>query len=123
MGISKTSCHISVDGSWVRLRIWIHPTAEIEIFNRKRMKPNETLSKSWRGNEHDLCGISVPKAAAAGPRQGDGVRGGGRRRPHRVAAWQSHFVVPLAQRIATPAATRPLHRPRPDRHGRLRQAA
>ena len=32
-------------------------------------------------------------------------------------------VVPLAQRVAAPAATRPLHRPRPDRHGRLRQAA
>src|SRR5215469_15345325 len=38
-------------------------------------------------------------------------------------ARQSHLVVPLAQRAAAPAAARPLHRPRPDRHGRLRQAA
>src|SRR6516165_11871085 len=27
--------------------------------------------------EHDLCGISVPKAAATGPRQRDGIRGSG----------------------------------------------
>src|SRR5262244_2217604 len=47
----------------------------------------------------------------------------GREMSHRAAARQSHLVVPLAQRVAAPAATRPLHRPRPDRHGRLRQAA
>jgi hypothetical protein len=40
-----------------------------------------------------------------------------------VLLHQSHLVVSLAQRVAAPAATRPLHRPRPDRHGRLRQAA
>src|SRR5215813_15041436 len=45
--------------------------------------------------EDDLCRISVPKASAAGPRQRDGVRGGGRGRPHRAAARQPHFVVPL----------------------------
>src|SRR5438046_8635682 len=67
--------------------------------------------KKRRRRPHDLCGISVPKAAAAGPRQRDGVRGGGRGRPHRAAARQSHLVVPLAQRVAAPAATRPLHRP------------
>src|SRR5262245_47037 len=80
-------------------------------------------SRLCSGSEHDLCDISIPKAAAAGPRQRDGVRGGGRGRPHRAAARQSHLVVPLAQRVAAPAATRPLHRPGPDRHGRLRQAA
>src|SRR4029453_2646876 len=37
--------------------------------------------KGRRRSQHDLCGISVPKAAAAGPRQRDGVRGGGRGRP------------------------------------------
>src|SRR6266446_4119610 len=74
-------------------------------------------------DEHDLRGISVPKTAAAGPRPRDGVRGGGTGRPHRAVARQSHLVVPLAQRVAAPAATRPLHRPRPDRHGRLRQSA
>ena len=31
--------------------------------------------------------------------------------------------VSLAQRVAAPAATGPLHRPRSDRHGQLRQAA
>src|SRR5215468_2760382 len=72
--------------------------------------------KERRRSQHDLCGISVQKAAAAGPRQGDGVRGGGRGRSHRAAARQSHLVVPLAQRVAALAATRPLHRPRPDRH-------
>src|SRR6476646_7213729 len=74
-------------------------------------------------DEQDLRGISVPKAAAAGPRPRDGIRGGGSGRSHRAAARQSHLVVPLAQRDAAPAATGPLHRPRPDRHGRLRQAA
>jgi hypothetical protein len=44
----------------------------------------------------------------------------GRGRPHCAAAWQFHLVVPLAQCVA--AAARPLHRPRPDRHGQLRQA-
>src|SRR5215469_14575106 len=73
-----------------------------------------------RRNEHDLCGISVPKAAAAGPWQRDGVRGDGGGRPYRAAARQSHLVVSLAQRLAAPAATRPLHRSRPDRHGRFR---
>src|SRR5215510_733208 len=57
-------------------------------------------------SEQDLCGISVPKAAAAGPRPRDGVRRGGRGRPHRAAARQSHLVVPLAQRVAAPAAAR-----------------
>src|SRR5258708_24530222 len=79
--------------------------------------------KERRRSQHDLCGISVPKAAAAGPGPGDGVRGGGRGRPHRAAARQSYLVVPLAQRVAAPAATRPLHRPRPDRHWRLPQTA
>src|SRR5215510_1282149 len=84
---------------------------------------HETLSKAWHGSEYDLCSISIPKAAAAGPWPRNGVRGGGRRRPHRAASRQSDLVVPLAQRVAAPAATRPLHRPRPDRYGRLRQAA
>src|SRR5262249_43643503 len=65
--------------------------------------------------EQDLCGISVPKAAAAGSRPRDGVRRGGKGRPHRAAARQSPLVVPLAHRVTTSAATRPLHRPRPDR--------
>src|SRR6516164_1676271 len=43
-------------------------------------------SEADRRSEHDLCGISVPKAAAAGPRQRDGIRGGGRGRPHRATA-------------------------------------
>src|SRR5678816_4290806 len=73
------------------------------------------MSKERRKSQHDLCGISLPKAAAADPWQRDGVRGGGRGRPHRAAARQSHLVVPVAQRVAAPAATRPLHRPRPDR--------
>src|SRR5580704_11857849 len=73
--------------------------------------------KQERRTQHDLCGIPVPKAAAAGPRPRDGVRGGGDGRPHRAAARQSHLVVPLAQRVAVPAATRPLHRPRSDRYG------
>src|SRR6516165_4758225 len=43
-----------------------------------------------KGSEQDLCGISVQKAAAAGPWPRDGVRGGGKGRPHRAAARQSH---------------------------------
>src|SRR6516225_8664090 len=123
MAILKTSCHISAYASRVRLHVRDYPTAEIETVNRKRIKPHETLSKAWHGNEHDLCSISIPKTAAAGPRPRDGVRGGGTGRPHRAVARQSHLILPLAQRVATPATTRPLHRPRPDRHGRLRQAA
>src|SRR5215831_11325250 len=42
-------------------------------------------------SRRDLCGISVSKASAAGPRQRDGVRGGGRGRPNSAAAWQSHL--------------------------------
>src|SRR6516162_3325881 len=76
-----------------------------------------------RRNEHDLCDISLPKATAAGPRQRDGVRGGRGGRLYRAAARQSHLVVSLAQRVTALAATRPLHRSRPDRHGRLREAA
>src|SRR5262249_53829911 len=72
------------------------PKVEIENFNRKRMKPHETVSKAWHGNEHDLRSISVPKVAAAGPRQRDGLRGSGRGRSHRAVARQSHIVVPLA---------------------------
>src|SRR5215469_2938172 len=74
---------------------------------------------SIRKDEHDLCDISVPKTAAESPRPRDGLRGGGTGRPHRAVARQSHLLVPLAQRVAAPAATRSLHRPRPNRHGRL----
>src|SRR5215831_9297135 len=123
MAIEKTSCHISAYASGVRLRVRDHPTAEIETFNRKRMKPHETLSKAWHGNEHYLCSNSIPKAAAAGPRQGDGLRGGRRGRPHRAAPWQSHLVVSLAQRVVASADMWPMYRARPDRHGRFRQAA
>src|SRR5215831_2899042 len=35
-------------------------------------------------SEHDLCSISVPKEAAADPRQRDGICRGGRGRPHRL---------------------------------------
>src|SRR5215831_20108216 len=79
-------------------------------------------SRIAKEEPHDFFSISVSKEAAAGPRQGDGIRGGGRGPPHRAATRQSNLVVSLAQRVATPAATRPLHRPRPDRHGRFRQA-
>src|SRR5262245_9086008 len=79
--------------------------------------------KERRRRQYDLCGISVPKEAAAGPWQRDGVRGGGSRRTHRDAARQYYLVISLAQRVAAPEATGPLHLPRPDRHGRLRQAA
>src|SRR6516165_4416233 len=70
-------------------------------------------------DEHDLCDIPVPKTAVPSPRPRDGIRGGGTGRPHRTVARQSHLLVHLAQRVAAPAATRPLYRPRPDRHGRL----
>src|SRR5262245_28198367 len=95
------------------------PTAD-RYLQTKTDQAHENLSKAWHGSEPDLCCFSVPKKAAAGPRQGDGVRGGGKGRPDRAAARQSHLVVPLAQRVAALAAARPLHRPRPDRHGRLR---
>ncbi|MFD0507678.1 haloalkane dehalogenase [Streptomyces chiangmaiensis] len=55
--------------------------------------------------------MSISKAAAEGPRPRDGVRGGGRGRPHRAAARQSHLVVPLAQCVAASAVAGPLHRP------------
>jgi len=57
------------------------------------LKPEKGLR---RRSEHDLCGISIPKAAAAGPRPPDGLRGGGRGRPHRASARESHLIVPLA---------------------------
>lgn len=79
-------------------------------------------------SKRDLSSISVPKAAAAGPRWrdgvcGDGVCGGWTRRPHRAAARQSNLVISLAQRVAASATAWPLHRSRSDRYGRLRQAA
>src|SRR5215831_20439542 len=72
--------------------------------------------QSKKENEHDFCNISIPKTATASPRPRNGVRGGGKGRPHCAAAWQSHFILPLAQCVATPAATRSLHRPRSARH-------
>src|SRR5262249_18186875 len=77
--------------------------------------PRRSREPKLEESEHDLCSISVPKKAAAGPWPRDGIRGGGRGRPHRAAARQSHLVVPLAQRVAAPAPTRPLHAPRPNR--------
>src|SRR5215470_9296305 len=68
------------------------------------------LHAERKRRHRDLCDISVPKEAAAGPRQRDGVRGGGRGRPHRAAARQSYVVVSMAERVAAPAATGPLHR-------------
>jgi hypothetical protein len=47
-------------------------------------------------DEHDLCDFSLSKTAAASPRPRNGVRGGGRGRPDRTVARQSHLVVPLA---------------------------
>src|SRR5262249_26100516 len=73
--------------------------------------PRRSRESKLEESEHDLCSISVPKKVAAGLWPRDGIRGGGRGRPHRAAARQSHLVVPLAQRVAAPAATRPLHRP------------
>src|SRR6202020_1470934 len=58
-----------------------------------------------RRSEHDLCGISVSKAAPPDPRPRDGVCGGGTGRPHRAVARESHLVLPLAQCLAAPAAT------------------
>src|SRR5215470_12836676 len=65
----------------------------------------------YRRSKHDLCGISVPKTATASPRPRDGLRGGGTGRPYRTVARQPDLVVPVAQRVAAPATTRPLHRP------------
>src|SRR5438034_5900186 len=64
----------------------------------------------YRRSEHDLCGISISKAAAASPRQRDGLRGCGTGRSHCAVARQSHVVVPVAKCVAPFAATRPLHR-------------
>jgi len=63
---------------------------------------------------YDEVGIAAfsDQKNGGGPRQRDGVL----LRPS-CCCTQSHLVVPLAQRVAAPAATRPLHRPRPDRHG------
>src|SRR5262249_26210221 len=93
-----------------------------EITDPKREPATADRSKTFlvgyymrsEHDEHDLRGISVPKTAAAGPRPRDGVRRGGTGRPHRAVARQSHLIVPLAQRAALRAATRPLHRARPD---------
>ena len=57
-------------------------------------------SEDDRRSEHDLCGISVPKAAATGPRQRDGIRGSGRGRPHRnypnrILVWYAGVFFPL----------------------------
>src|SRR5215475_8560870 len=59
MAIEKRPCHISVDGSRIGVRIRDHATAEIETINRYRMKPHETLSKAWHGNEHDLIAVGT----------------------------------------------------------------
>ena len=73
---------------------------------------------------HDECNRDeVGEALCARPRAADGLRRGRRGRPDRVPPRQPDVVVPVAQRDPARRGARALHRARPDRHGRLRQAA
>src|SRR5262249_32851092 len=76
--------------------LWVVVGAPMTVGYYRRSEHGLCSNRS----EQDLCGISLSKAAAAGPRPRDGVCGGGRGRPHSAAARQSHLVVPLAQRVA-----------------------
>jgi hypothetical protein len=56
------------------------------------MLPSEEYGYYWT-SECDLFRVSVSKAAARGPRDRDGVRGGGERRSYRAPARQAYAEV------------------------------
>src|SRR6516162_1675520 len=94
-------------------------TAAWPIVAREHREPDNFVRRS----NYDIYGISLQKAAAQGPWPRDGVRGGGKRRSHRIPARQPHILVSLAQCDTASRAAGALHCPRSDRHGRLRKAA
>ena len=67
-------------------------------------------------------GVAGSQALRAGPGPPDGLCGVRRRAAYRAVARQPHLVVPVAIGAACPGRPGPVHRPGPDRHGRLGQA-